>query len=210
MNHLCPLCKSNSEQFFLYREKYYFKCNRCKSVFADPKSHLDYEEELARYLTHQNDTEDLGYQNFVWPIVKTICETFNQKHIGLDFGAGTGPVISKMLTEKGYNIYQYDPFFHNEPELLNKKYDYIACCEVIEHFHDPQKEFALLRQLLNPNGELICKTDILTDDTNFTKWYYKDDPTHVFFYHPNAFEYIKMKFGFLDVIIDNRLIRFLN
>jgi len=36
---------------------------------------------------------------------------FNTNHKGLDFGAGTGPVISKVLKDKGYCIAQYDIFF---------------------------------------------------------------------------------------------------
>jgi hypothetical protein len=102
-------------------------------------------DEVLRYTQHNNDVNDVRYQKFVQPLVTGILQDFDQSHIGLDFGAGTGPVISKLLTDEGYVIKQYDPFFYDHAELLNQKYDYIACCEVVEHFHNPAKEFKLLQ-----------------------------------------------------------------
>jgi hypothetical protein len=58
--------------------------------------------------------------------------------------------------------------------------------------------------MLYPNGSLFLKTDIYTDDTDFHAWYYKSDETHVFFYHPETFEWIKAEFGFTKLEIDNR------
>ncbi|MFO8022273.1 MAG: class I SAM-dependent methyltransferase [Perlabentimonas sp.] len=206
----CPLCYGSSEEFSRYRERAYFKCLECHSIFADPKNLLGPSDEMARYVEHNNDIYDPGYRSFVSPIVNTVLEKYSPHHVGLDFGSGTGPVITKMLEEKGYKVLQFDPFFHNTPEALTRKYDFIVSCEVIEHFYNPRKEFEQLQSMLNPGGELICMTDIYKDSINFEKWYYKDDPTHVFFYHPEAFEYIKERFGFRSVLVNNRLVRFCN
>jgi SAM-dependent methyltransferase len=105
-------------------------------------------------------------------------------------------------------IKQYDPFFHKYPELLNEKYDYIASCEVVEHFHYPDKEFELLKKLLLPNGMLFCMTDIYNPTIDFANWYYKNDPTHVFIYQKETFEWIKTTFNFSDLTIDKRLVSF--
>ena len=102
----------------------------------------------------------------------------------------------------------YDPFFWNDPALLQNRYDYIACCEVVEHFHDPCKEFGLLRSLLKPNGSLYCMTKSYTEDIDFQRWHYKNDPTHVFFYHAKAFTWIESHFKFSAVSIEDRLIHF--
>jgi 2-polyprenyl-3-methyl-5-hydroxy-6-metoxy-1,4-benzoquinol methylase len=169
---------------------------------------LNLTDEKARYLEHNNDVFDEGYRSFVRPVTNAVTNSFTSQHHGLDFGSGTGPVISEVLKEKGYSIVQYDPFFLNKPELLTRKYDYIVCCEVIEHFSNPLKEFGLLREMLNPAGELICMTHIYSEIINFDKWYYKDDATHVFFYHRKAFEFIKLEFNFSELIIENRLVRF--
>ena len=135
---------------------------------------------------------------------------FTKDHKGLDFGAGTGPVISKILKDNSFNIKLYDPFFHNYPNLLEKQYDYIAACEVIEHFHNPKKEFSLLRNLLGQDGKLYCMTNVYNENIDFNTWDYKNDFTHVFIYHKNTILYINEEFGFSGITIDDRLITYSN
>lgn len=208
MTENCPLCKSKSEVFYNAPKQLFFCCNTCSGIFLSRKLLPTDEEEIERYQYHNNDVNDLNYQKFVSPIVDTVKANFNTTHKGLDFGAGTGPVLSKMLQEAGYKIKQYDPFFHNYPELLNEKYDYIASCEVIEHFHHPYNEFELLKQLLLPNGKLICMTDIYNPTIDFGNWYYKNDPTHVFIYQQETLKWIKATFSFSALEVKNRLISF--
>ena len=133
---------------------------------------------------------------------------FSATHQGLDYGAGTGPVVSVMLQEKGYQIAQYDPFFYNNQGLLTNKYDYIVACEVIEHFHHPYKEFKLLKSLLEETGELFCVTNLYNPGIDFGSWYYKNDITHVFIYQKDTLDWIKDNIGFSQVKINNRLIIF--
>ncbi len=202
----CPLCNSSSKYYITFRNKDYYMCEGCKSIFMDSKFYLDPEKEKDRYLLHNNDVDDLGYQKFVKPIIDYTIDNFTGSNPGLDFGAGHGPVISTLLKRMSYDIEMYDPFFHNQKELLKKKYDYIISCEVIEHFHNPAKEFLALKQMLNSGGKLILKTDILKPETDFSKWYYKNDSTHVFFYSIDSFDFIVKHFGFSKVFIDDRLI----
>ncbi len=204
----CTLCGAAADFFYEVNEKKYYRCHGCLSILLDPTMFLCKEDEKKRYEEHNNDVNDVRYQQFVAPIVSRIQKTFNKSHTGLDFGAGTGPVITKLLHDKGFNMELYDPLFHNNPALLQNRYDYIACCEVIEHFHDPAKEFALLKSLLNPNGSLYCMTEIYSDEIEFKQWYYKNDPTHVFFYHTKAFTWIKSHFNFSKLSIEGRLIHF--
>lgn len=199
---VCPLCGGWSEAF--YKSEFYL-CQKCGGVFRPSELHPDREQEKTRYEEHNNFVEDKRYQRFVSSITKKVLKDFDTSSIGLDFGAGTGPVISKMLGDRGYEIFQYDPYFHNYPELLDRKYDYIAACEVIEHFYDPKKEFELLYSMLKPNGKLYCKTDIYSLDVDFDSWYYKDDITHVFIYQKQTLEYIQREFGFESVEIDRRV-----
>jgi len=203
----CTLCGSKADLFYS-KSKIYNICRNCKGIHLESKFYLNHTNEKLRYETHNNDVEDPNYQNFVSPITSSILKDFHTHHIGLDFGAGTGPVISKVLQDNHYQIHQYDPFFHPNDELLNNSYDYIACCEVIEHFHNPNKEFQLLHKLLNENGKLYIMTDMYSPDLNFDKWYYKNDPTHVFFYQTQTIEHIAKSFNFSDFTIDNRLIIF--
>ncbi len=218
LNLRCTLCNSRAVLFHEieekpsrekgFKKKKYFKCTFCSSVFLDPGNYPSRKVEKKRYEEHNNDVEDPGYQKFVTPIVNEITQRFYENHAGLDFGAGPGPVITKLLQDQGYNVELYDPFFWNNPGVLKSKYDYIACCEVIEHFHCPQKEFKLLRSLLKPGGVLFCMTQIYSEEIDFSSWYYKNDPTHVFFYHENALKWIQENFNFSRLVIGDRLIQF--
>lgn len=202
----CTLCSSKTEPFYYYEkeERQYHRCTNCRAVLMDIKDYPKPQEEIDRYESHDNDVEDPRYQNFVSPLVDKITEQFNKDSLGLDYGSGTGPVITKMLTDLGYEVNTFDPFFDNKPHVLDLKYDYIVSCEVIEHFHTPYKEFQNLKSMLKPNGSLFLKTDVFTEDKDFHAWYYKSDETHVFFYHPETFKWLQTEFKFHDLKIDGR------
>jgi len=203
----CPLClEKTSQQRELSTQ--FFSCNECGSTYRDSQFYLSAEKEKQRYLLHENDVENSNYQAFVAPIVNEIFRCFNSKNIGLDFGAGTGPVISKLLTDKGYQMQLWDPFFYPQPSVLVQKYHFIVCCEVMEHFYNPLKEFKLIKSLLKPNGKLFCMTQLLTPEIIFNDWQYKNDPTHVIFYSEKNLKWIKEALGFSKVEIKGRLIIF--
>lgn len=198
----CPLCSSSSAYFFTGRIGTYFRCTGCRSAFLHPSVRLEAAEEKARYDLHTNDVNDPRYRRFAQPMADLVMENFTPSHQGLDFGAGPGPVITQMLKENHFQTAVYDPFYHDNQEILTKEYDYILCCEVIEHFYDPRKSFMTLRRLLKPGGKLFCRTSLFCDSVDFPSWYYKDDETHVFFYHPDACAWITDHLGFSEVEIN--------
>lgn len=202
----CPLCHTTSNTHDIVNEIRYLHCVNCGLVFKHPHHFISPEAERERYLLHQNDVEDKAYQQFVSPIARAVEEGFTPPAEGLDFGAGTGPVISKLLSEKGFKMRLYDPFFYAETTPLENAYDFIVCCEVAEHFHYPEKEFKLLRKLLRPGGKLYCMTELLPKQKTFNRWYYKEDPTHVAFYSEESLQWIRDNFGFSDLKIDGRLV----
>lgn len=187
-NYTCPLCYSNGVDFY---SQQFQKCSGCHSIFRCPEFFISPEKEKSRYEEHNNDVEDTRYQDFVSPIIDTILQNHSPSETWLDFWAGTWPVISHLLTQKWFQTQLYDPFFHNKPELLKQEYDFIIACEVIEHFHYPEKEFHLLYKLLKPGGKLYIMTDLYSQQVDFKNWYYKNDKTHVFFYTIEAFTWIK-------------------
>jgi len=205
--NFCPLCHCVGEPFY---RNLFFVCSSCFGIFKAKKFLLNKKDEQARYKNHHNDIFDPNYQKFVAPITSNVLKNFTKQSLGLDFGAGTGPVISKILQDQGYTLNQYDPFFINTPKVLELKYDYIVCCEVIEHFYHPEKEFRLLKNRLQPNGHLYCMTHIYNPKIDFENWYYKNDPTHVFIYQEATLIWIKNNFNFTSITIDNRLILFVN
>jgi len=204
----CALCGSKTIVFSIVHKRAYYHCTHCDGISMDPTHFLSEEDEKTRYEIHNNDVTDAGYQKFVSPIVNTILRDYNKSQTGLDFGSGSGPVITTMLRKQGYHITTYDPYFDPNPEALQQQYDYIACCEVIEHFYAPNKEFALLHSLLREKGSLYCKTYLYNATIDFNSWWYKNDPTHVFFYTKKTLHWIKDQYHFNELIISRELIIF--
>ena len=62
---ICPLCQNISEPF--YKDEFY-ECLCCGGIFRPKEKLLDEEKEKERYDSHTNNSDDLGYQNFVSPI----------------------------------------------------------------------------------------------------------------------------------------------
>lgn len=203
----CPLCYGDKEVFHRINGKIYYQCRICFGISLDPVHFLEPEKEIQRYLEHQNDVNDIGYREFVQPVTSAILADFTPRHLGLDYGAGPGPVIARVLKEKSYNIRLYDPYFCPDEKYLERRYDYIVCSEVIEHFKFPGAEFKRLKGLLKNPGALYCLTRIY-DGIDFKKWYYKNDPTHVFFYTAETIQWIEKHFDFLSSRIDTRRIIF--
>ena len=204
----CTLCGSDTESYIIWREKEYHKCRGCNSVLLNSKYYLNEEEEKKRYEKHNNDVYDPRYQKFVSPVVDGVLRDYGKETLGLDFGAGTGPVITKMLKDQDYKIKIYDPFFANYPEKLEEKYDYIVCCEVMEHFHNPKEEFQLMKSLLKEGGSIYLKTKLYSEEIDFIDWSYKNDDTHVFFYHRDALEWIRKNIGFSSLLVEEDLITY--
>lgn len=204
----CPLCLETGELFYQQKKQTFLLCPQCKGIFVPTPLRPAPSEEKERYLKHHNDISDPGYQAFVSPMVEAICRDFSPEHKGLDFGAGTGPVISAMLAEKNYQTQLYDPFFHPNDAFLQQEWDYIICCEVMEHFYHPRESFALLFRLLKKGSKLFCMTGIYHAGKNFNHWHYKNDITHVFIYQQDTLQWIQQHWGFSKLTVEENLILF--
>lgn len=201
----CPLCKTELQYQI---DPKYFLCSGCNAYVMGSEHWLNADDEKARYDNHNNDVNDPEYRKFVSPISSAIQQDFKPKHLGLDYGCGTGPVIATVLQESGYNVQLFDPFFHPDYSYQDKRYDFIFSCEVFEHFFDPKAEIEKLIALLQPHGKLYIMTHLYDPDieVEFSKWYYKKDPTHVFIYTKKTMEFIEQHFPVQLEKIDGRLI----
>lgn len=165
-----------------------------------------------RYDQHENDVEDVRYQNFVSPLVDGIVENLHHKKDmnGLDFGSGVAPVVAKVFRDRGYQMAAYDPFyFPDRSVLIQDGYDFVAASEVVEHFYYPEVEFLKFWSLLRPGGTLGLMTRIWHSSIELSSWYYTKDPTHVSIYSKNTFRWIARRFGFTDPrFINDRIIIF--
>jgi len=197
---VCPLCLQREiKSSFTNLKRVFFECGVCQLLFVDSQYHLEPEAEKKRYETHQNDVFDPGYQKFVMPLFEVIRKKMSLDRLGLDFGAGTGPVLTKLLRDAGFQIDLYDPYFHPFWENLEKSYDFVFASEVVEHFYHPRTDFNLLEKIVSPKGCLFVMTLLYQEDTVKENWFYLKDPTHVCAYSLGTFEWIKKQFGFSDL-----------
>lgn len=204
MTSSCPLCKaSDIKLYFDYHKAEknfkYYECNDCSLVFMDKSTLLEPSVESLRYEHHKNDIRTAGYEKFLRELINPVLERVTKKSQGLDYGSGPYPMLSEIMTEDGYKIEIYDPFFANDKSKLDTQYDYITCCEVAEHFYNPNEEFQKLNHLLNEKGILGVRTGILTTEIDFKGWFYKEDDTHVVFYTPKSIDWICKQFQFESV-----------
>ena len=198
---ICPLCSYNAELFSEDKKRKFYRCPECRGIFADSDALPSPKEEEDRYHLHNYDDQDAGYLRFVTPLIEAIKTNQPTSNKGLDYGCGKVPILAKNLAKLGFQVSLYDPFFHKNSNIFNQKYDFIVCCEVIEHFHKPNEQFQILKSLLSNSGSLYCKTELQPNLVDFQSWWYKNDITHTFFYSEETLQWIKKEFNFQDLTI---------
>lgn len=191
----CPLCQYPASQMLEDHMRSYYLCSGCQLVFADPASHLDSVSEKSVYDLHENDPADPGYREFLGRLSSPLLERLTPGQQGLDYGSGPGPTLSLMLQEAGMKMSIYDPFYAPERNALLQQYDFITCTEVVEHFCHPARDWQLLCSILRPGGVLAVMTQPVISPERFSRWHYKNDPTHVSFYSSATFDWLGEHYG---------------
>jgi hypothetical protein len=200
--HKCLLCGENAKTEVFYRSaagSFFWKCTACGYIFLDPQFHLSSEVEKSRYQLHDNRVDDPGYQNFLRPTVDFVSSCYGVKARGLDFGCGPASVVSYMLRGRGYQVEDYDPLFFPREDLLRHQYDFVTCTEVVEHFTKPRESWSVLLGLVADGGSAFIKTGLTDSISDFSRWHYHRDPTHVGFYSIATFKHVARMWGFSDV-----------
>lgn len=182
------------------RQFAYWHCGGCDLRWLDPAHRLGVDAERAHYDTHENSPDDPGYRAFLDRLAAPLCERLPAGAEGLDFGAGPGPTLSVMLTERGHPTAVYDPFYAPDAQALERTYDFVTCTETAEHFHEPAVEFARLSQRVRPGGWLGVMTKFVPVDRPFGQWHYLRDPTHVSFYSTDTLQWIARSYGWSLIV----------
>ncbi|MGM0378878.1 MAG: class I SAM-dependent methyltransferase [Bacillota bacterium] len=201
----CKICKSEIiEEVYVDRfDNTYHMCEVCEFVFLDESEIVSIDKEKEVYDQHDNSFESEGYVKMFENFINVAVSPFvKEKKEALEFGCGPGPVLAKMLENRGWNVTKYDPIYYNN-EYKDKKYDLITSTEVFEHFKNPLKEFEKLSNLLKKGGILSIMT-LMRPKTKkeFIDWWYIRDKTHIAFYSPKTLYLLGKKFG-LKMIYNN-------
>ncbi|MDH3662318.1 MAG: class I SAM-dependent methyltransferase [Alphaproteobacteria bacterium] len=192
----CPVCGgAGPRPFMAVAGRDYWRCDACEATFLDPGQRPTPDEEFSHYQHHQNDPDDPRYREFLSKLAEPLLAKLKPGMTGLDYGCGPGPALAAMLEEAGVEMALYDPFFRDDPAVLQRRYDVIVLSEVAEHLFDPAAEFGRLDRLLKPGGWLGVMTCFQTDDTRFAAWHYRRDPTHVVFYRAATLQVVAEQRG---------------
>jgi hypothetical protein len=207
----CPLCQSKNHSLFLKdQNREYFLCSVCSFVFVPSQYHLSESEEKLRYDTHNNDPQDSRYRQFLSQLTLPLQELISDQSVGLDFGSGPGPTLSLMLEEEGYQVDLYDKYYAKDESVFVKEFDFITLTEVIEHLSDPIFELERLTSILKPGGCIAIMTQTMTKEIDFSKWYYKNDPSHIGFYNQESLIFLANYLGLESTFHSDRVIFFIN
>jgi len=197
-HHLsCPLCVCRDSVVPFARDaiREYLICANCDLVFVPPQYHPAADVEKRRYDMHHNDPKDAGYRRFLSQMADPLKARLPAGAEGLDFGSGPTGALALLLEEAGFRMNRYDPFYAPDAAILDREYDIVACSEVVEHFHQPAREWELLFRLVKPGGWLGIMTLLREHETDFTTWWYCRDITHVCFYSRRTFEWTALRYG---------------
>lgn len=195
---LCGSVSSMAEQDALRRQLY--RCAECGYVFVASKNLLSQKEEKDRYVEHENSIEDARYVTFLSRLLDPLSSFLKYDDLVLDYGSGPEPVLAKLLENKGFDVFTYDPFF--SPELHEAVYDGVTATESFEHFFEPRREIETIMSILAPRGVLGVMTLRYDETTDLRTWHYARDPTHIGFFSNKTFRWIESKFN-LELIYDD-------
>jgi hypothetical protein len=165
---------------------------------------LTLREEEKRYFQHNNNSEDKGYIKFHKTLFNPLIKNIDKNMIGLDYGSGKDSAIYKLIKNKDIKIKKYDPLFFNDKKNLNQNYDFLVCIETLEHLKNPELEFDLFNKLVIKNGYLGFMTSLYLNEKYFKDWYYKNDLTHINFFHSNTLKFIEQKYNWNLVYFNNK------
>ena len=201
----CPLCQDVSARLYHQgADRAFWHCGECDLVFVAPADRLAYEAEVARYRHHSNDERDPEYLAFLSRLARPVIARTAAGARGLDFGSGISPALAKLFTHSGRPTVAFDPVFRPDESLLAGRYDFVTCCEVIEHVHDPLATLDRLAALVVPGGLIGIMTSFRNPAEPFGEWWYARDPTHVCFYSEAAMRWIAARFGWaLELPVEN-------
>ena len=170
----CPLCLSSRSRPLHkggkasgYRD--FLHCPNCDLVFVPREQLLDAAGQKARYLQHNNDVDDPAYREFLGRMYFALRPHLRPGSCGLDFGAGPGPALQRMMIEDGFEAQVYDLYFYPDESVLKRTYDFVTCTETVEHFSRPRRELERINRLLRPGGWLGVMTGMLESWTTFPR-----------------------------------------
>lgn len=208
-SYKCPICQKDfiDENFEKYESYCIFgggrliriKCPFCNVIFGDKKMlSLNDEELSSEYNWHykaydEGDSTESELRTFY--LLEPI-----KSGVYLNYGAGNWSKTNKLLREKGWTVYSFEPHLENFKsnkyeisniaELKNIKFDGVFSNNVLEHLRYPIRDLILMHSILSDNGRMAHTTPCYEYLFEYTRF-------HLFFFVGKSQEYIAEKSGFM-------------
>lgn len=200
----CHICNHTAELFIHEKTNItYYHCKPCEYIFKSPKCYQDFEAQKERYNLHENNEEDEGYIAYFQRFLDFVLPLVRESKTSLDFGCGRTSLLAILLEKEGIACDYFDPIYHPNTLMDNKKYDLIVSTEVFEHLHQPREVFESLVKRLNSGGYLAIQTEFHSNNQeSFKTWWYPQDPTHIVFFRARTFQVLCDIYG-CRVLKDN-------
>lgn len=190
-NPVCPLCDSKATgPYYRDRHRSYALCDQCELIFVPPAERPDIIAEKAEYDKHDNSPDEPYYRESLSRLTTPLLEKIEARAIGLDFGSGPGPMLARVLRDAGMRVRTYDVFYDPDASVWYQDYDFITCREVVEHLHNPGREFKRLFAALKPGGWLAIMTKRVRNRQAFADCLHSCDLTHVCFFSEATLHWI--------------------
>ena len=200
----CHICNKPTASFTQEKTNIkYYHCKACEYIFKSPECYQDLNSQKERYNLHENNEEDAGYVAYFQRFLDFILPLVERPRNALDFGCGRTSLLASLLEKEGIACDYYDPIYHPDILVDNKKYDLIVSTEVFEHLHQPSEVFESLVEKLNDGGYLAIQTEFHSnEEASFKKWWYPQDPTHIVFFRAHTFKVLCEKYR-CKLVTDN-------
>ncbi|MCH4295223.1 class I SAM-dependent methyltransferase [Shewanella sp. 3B26] len=206
-----PCCLCGEATLYLFAEdcrRPYYRCRHCALVQVPAPFHLNAADEKAEYDKHDNGEDSPGYRSFLSRTLAPVLPRLQPGDKGLDFGCGAGALLTKMAAEQGYEFAPYDLYYFPDRSVLTRQYQCVILTEVIEHVADARGLLDELAGLLAPGGLLAIMTKRVLSADAFSRWHYKNDPTHINFYSDDTFAWIAAERGWQLELVDKDVVFF--
>jgi len=181
----CPACASLAASYARGAEgRGYSLCPACGLVCLDPEDRLPPAEERERYLLHDNGPGNEGYAAYLTGFIESAISPFAPAGSRiLDYGSGPYPLLSRILSERGFETCAWDPLFSPVPPDPRRRFDLVVAHEVLEHCSRPLDALNDMAARLSPGGSLSVSTLFRPAEPEaFLAWWYRQDSTHVSFF----------------------------
>jgi Methyltransferase domain len=200
---ICRVCGSQASVWAkaVIRNKYeigYFRCKECQTITTEEPYWL---EEAYQSAINQSDTGYVMRNMNMASISLLLINAYRLKGPLLDFGGGYG-LITRMLRDKGHEIFLYDPYCSNIfaqslalENLDGRHFALATCCEVMEHWKEPLLEF---RRLAALTDNILVTTVTLPEPPPKPKewWYYGlEHGQHLTLYSKKGLQYLAKTAG---------------